>query len=325
MKILHIMWVVLLGIVLPSTAYSKSDESWPKQVVTIVVPFPAGGATDVMARLFAPEIAAAINANVVVENRPGAGGTMGTQYVNRSASDGYTLLWGTVATHGIAPSIYKKLPYNVQEDFIPIVHVVDQPYVLVTHPSQNFSSMSDLIKQGKENPESLAASSAGIGTGAHMILEKFRTDSQVDLLLVPYKGAGPALIDLVGGQVDMTFDVILTSVPYIENKRLVPLAVTSAERSSALPDVPTMQEVGLDKFVAVGWNGLFARAGTPDHAVQKINQAVNEALQKPEIRNRLIKEGSIPVGGSIQDFASFIDLELKSWNQVAIQANITLD
>lgn len=324
MKTLQIVGAGILVVTLPIVAQGETND-WPKKPVTIVVPFPAGGATDVMARLFAPEISKAIDTPVIVENRSGAGGTVGTQYVARAENDGYTMLWGTVATHGIGPNIYKTLTYDVRKDFVPVVHAVDQPYVLVVHPSKGFKTVADLIKSAKADPGSLAAASAGVGTGAHMISEKFQVDSGTDLLLVPYKGAGPAMVDLLGGQVQMTFDVILTTAPHIQSKRVVPLAVTSATRSSALPDVPTMDEAGIDGFVAVGWNGLFALTGTPDYIVQKVNQAVNKALEKPEIRDRLISEGSIPVGGSPQDFSKFVDSELESWRQIAIQANVSLD
>lgn len=324
MGVVRILSVGVLALAVPFGAVAE-DEDWPKGPVTIVVPFPAGGATDVMARLFAPEISQAIDAPVIVENRAGAGGTIGTQYVARASDDGQTMLWGTVATHGIGPSIYKNLTYDVQSDFTPVVHAVDQPYVLVTHPSLGFTDAAAFIEHIKVNPDSTSAASAGMGTGAHMILEKFLAESDTQLLHVPYKGAGPAMIDVIGGQVDVAFDVILTTVPHIEGEKVIPLAVTGTTRSSALPEVPTMAEAGLDEFVAVGWNGLFARAGTPDHVVQKVNDAVNKALKKPEIRDRLLREGSIPVGGTPKDFSDFVDSELKGWGEIADQIDLRLD
>ncbi|MGB6102837.1 MAG: tripartite tricarboxylate transporter substrate binding protein [Pusillimonas sp.] len=314
--------VILLGM-LPVAVHASN--AWPVKPVTIIVPFPPGGATDVMARLFAPRIEAAIGQPVVVENKVGAGGTIGTQHVARAKNDGYTLLWGTVATHGIGPNIYKKLTYNALTDFEPLIHVVDQPYVLVTHPSAKITSVADLLDQAKREPGKIPVASAGVGTAAHMFLEKFQSDTGASLLGVPYKGAGPAMVDLLGGQVSAAFDVILTTAPYIKDARLVPLAVTSAERSKTLPDVPTMTEAGVVDFVVSGWNGLFAPKGTPPAVIDKVNKAVNDALAMPEIRDRLIAEGSVPVGGSPADFSTFVDAEIKSWGEVARKANVSLD
>ncbi|MCW0209364.1 MAG: tripartite tricarboxylate transporter substrate binding protein [Achromobacter sp.] len=303
----------------------RAQAAWPAKPITIIVPFPPGGATDVMARLFAPRIEAAIGQPVVVENKSGAGGTIGTQWVARARNDGYTLLWGTVATHGIGPNIYKKLAYDAVADFEPVVHVVDQPYVLVAHPSRNIASVADLLRQAQERPGQIPVATAGVGTAAHMLFEKFQADTGTSMLGVPYKGAGPAMADLLGGQVDLAFDVILTTAPYIAAGRLVPLAVTSADRSQTLPNVPTMAEAGVRGFVASGWNGLFAPRGTPRPIVDKINAAVNLALRSPEINQRLLSEGSIPVGGTAGDFSSFIKAEIRVWGEVARQANVSVD
>jgi len=300
-------------------------QSWPAKPITIVVPFPPGGATDVMARLFAPEIEREVGKPVVVENRVGAGGTIGTQYVARADSDGHTFLWGTIATHGIGPNIYRKLPYDAVKDFVPVIKAVDQPYVLVAHPSVGVKNVDELISKAKADPGTVSAGNAGLGTGAHMFMEKFQNDTGATVLHVPYKGAGPAMVDLLGGQLNIAFDVILTTAPYIQEKRLVPLAVTSAERSPRLPEVPTLQEAGIGNFVAVGWNGLFAPAGTPAAAVDGINAAMNKALQSEAIRNRLLSDGSMPGGGSPQEFQHFIEQELKTWGEVARQAGVTLD
>jgi len=314
----------LLG-ALGGPAQAQPQPAWPAKPVTIIVPFPPGGATDVMARLFAPRIEAAIGQPVVVENKSGAGGTIGTQLVARAGNDGYTLLWGTVATHGIGPNIYKKLSYDAVADFVPVVHVVDQPYVLVAHPSKQITSVAGLIERARQQPGRVSVATAGVGTAAHMLFEKFQADTGTSMLGVPYKGAGPAMADLLGGQVDLAFDVILTTAPYIVAGKLVPLAVTSAQRSQTLPNVPTMTEAGVDGFVAAGWNGLFAPKGTPPPIVDKINAAVNEALRTPEISQRLLSEGSMPVGGTPQDFSRFIDAEIRAWGDVARQANVSID
>lgn len=306
---------------LPGTAQT----AWPEKPVNIVVPFPPGGATDVMARMLAPKIEQSIGQTVVIQNKAGAGGSVGTQSVARAESDGYTFLWGTVATHGIGPSVYKKLPYDPAKDFAPVVHVVNQPYVLVVHPSTGVGTLKGFIEKAQANPGSVSVASAGQGTGAHMILEKFQSEVDADFLNVPYKGAGPAMTDLVGGQVQAAFDVILTTVPFIESKRVVPLAVTSDTRSPTLPDVPTLAESGLKGFAAVGWNGLFAPAGTPQAIIDKMNQAVNAALADPQIKERILKDGSIPQGGTPQQFTSFVADELANWSQVARKAGVSLD
>lgn len=324
MNILKFTGLALLAGAVPLSAQGQ-QATWPTKAITIVVPFPPGGATDVMARILAPKIEKSIGQPVVIDNKVGAGGTIGTQAVARSKNDGYTFLWGTVATHGIGPNIYKKLSYDAVKDFTPVVRVVDQPYVLVAHPSLGVNSVAELTDKAKADPGSIAAASAGLGTGAHMILEKYQSEMQAKLLHVPYKGAGPAMTDLLGGQVKVTFDVILTTVPYIEAKRVVPLAVTSATRSSALPNVPTMDEAGASGFNAVGWNGIFAPAGTPDSIVQKMNQAVTDALALPEIKDRIIKDGSIPVGDTPAEFRQFVVSEVASWGDVARKANVVLD
>ncbi len=304
---------------------ARAEAAWPAKPVTIIVPFPPGGATDVMARLFAPRIEAAIGRAVVVENKVGAGGTIGTYQVARARNDGYTLLWGTVATHGIGPNIYKNLAYDAVADFEPIVHVVDQPYVLVAHPSKHIASVADLLKQARERPGRISVANAGVGTAAHMLFEKFQADTGTSMLGVPYKGAGPAMADLLGGQVDLAFDVILTTAPYIAAGKLVPLAVTSSERSPTLPDVPTMAEAGAQGFVASGWNGLFAPRGTPQAVIDKVNAAVNQALRSPEISRRLLSEGSMPVGGTAADFSRFIKAEIQTWGEVARQAHVSVE
>ncbi len=300
------------------------EASWPTKPITIVVPFPPGGATDVMARLLAPKLSQSLGQSVVIENKTGAGGTIGTYAVARSKNDGYTLLWGTVAAHGIGPNIYKKLPYEPITDFTPVVRVVDQPYVLAVHPSLGVKTVSEFTAAAKASPGALPAGAAGKGTAAHMILEQYQSQTQTKLLAVQYKGAGPAMTDLLGGQVKMVFDVILTTLPFIEAKNLLPLAVTSAERSAALPGVPTMREAGVN-FNAVGWNGVFAPAGTPDAIVQKFNRAVNEALASPDIRGRIVKDGSIPIGGTPMQFGEFVKSEVARWGEVARAANVVLD
>lgn len=304
---------------------AQAQEAWPSKPVTIIVPFAPGGATDVMARMFAPHIASAIGQPVVVDNKAGAGGTLGTQHVARSAADGYTLLWGTVATHGIGPNLYKKLRYDAVTDFEPIVRAVDQPYVLVAHPSRSYRTVGELIAEARRRPDRLTVANAGVGTAAHMFSAKFTSDAQVSAVDVPYKGAGPAMADLLGGQVDFAFDVILTTAPYISAGKLVPLAVTSVKRSPALPNVPTMGEAGVEGFVASGWNGLFAPKGTPRAIIDKINAAVNQALSNKEIHQRLSSEGSVPAGGTPEDFSRFIQAEIRSWGAVAKQVNVSLD
>ncbi|MBV6303777.1 tripartite tricarboxylate transporter substrate binding protein [Candidimonas humi] len=317
--------ILLLAASLAPMLAQSATHAWPDRRITIVVPFPPGGATDVMARMFAPKIAAALGQPVIVENKIGAGGIVGTQYVAHAPKDGYTLLWGTVATHAIGPSVYKHLPYDPVKDFTPIVHAVDQPYVLVAHPSLNVHTLKELIALAQSRPEAIPAGSAGKGTGAHMILEKFMAQAHVNMLHVPYKGASPAMADLLGGQVKMVFDVVLTTAPYIKSGKLIALAVTSKQRSPTLPDVPTMIEAGVPGFTAVGWNGLFAPAGTPYAVVLKLNKAVDDALASPDIHQRLIQQGSVPVGGTPQEFRQFMQSELSNWRAVAEQAHVSLD
>jgi len=314
-----------LALCLAASAAHARQDTWPERPVTVIVPFAPGGATDVMARMLGPKIEETLGLTVLVVNRAGAGGTVGAQAVARSATDGYTFLWGTVATHGIGPSVYKSLPYDPVKDFTPVAHVVNQPYVLVTHPSAGVNTVQEFVDKAKSQPGSVSMATAGQGTAAHMILEKFQSEVDAEFLNVPYKGAGPPMTDIVGGQVQAGFDVILTTVPFIETNRVVPLAVTSRERSPALPDVPTLDEAGLKGFDAIGWNGLFAPAGTPKEIVDKMNLAVNNALADPQIRERILRDGSVPLNISPADFEKFVASELESWRDVAIKAGVKLD
>jgi tripartite-type tricarboxylate transporter receptor subunit TctC len=284
----------VLLLLLPCLALAQA---YPARPVRIIVPYPPGGATDVMARTIAQKLTESWQQAAVVENKPGASGTVGSEMVARSAADGYTLLMqGT--QHAINLSLYKQLPFDTLRDFAPVAYIASAPFLLVLHPSVPANSVAELIAYIKSRPGGLNYGSSGVGGGAHLAGEIFKTSAGVQLTHIPYKGAAPAMADLLGGQVPMVFDPIPTSLAQVKSGRIKALAITSARRSGLMPELPTVAESGLPGFDVSAWFGLYAPAATPKDIVTKLNADVNRVLQSPEVKEKFAALGaeSMPMG-----------------------------
>ena len=313
-----------LGLVAPLPAFAQA-QSWPNKPVKLVVPFPAGGGTDAFARPLSAFLSQALGQQFYIDNRGGAGGTIGADVVAKSPPDGYTFLVGAVH-HAIAVSVYDKLPYNLEKDLVPVTLVSIVPNVVVLNPKwTQINSVKDLIAYAKANPDKLNYASAGNGTSHHLAPELFKLMTGTQMNHVPYKGAGPAMQDLIAGQVDLMFDGMGSSAPQIRGSKLKPLAVTTATRSAAFPDLPTVQEAGVPGYEVTTWYGLFAPAGTPPEIVAKLQQEVAKAMQRPEIRDIWEKQGSGLGGNSSKDFGDFVKVEVVKWGKVAKDANIKVE
>lgn len=305
---------------------------WPTKPVKIIVPFAAGGTTDILARAMAPELSKAFSQQFIVENRPGAGGNLGADVVAKSPADGYTLLMGTVGTHGINRALYDKMPFDSIKDFAPITLVAAVPNVMVVNSdaarARGISTVADFIKYAKANPGKLSMASSGNGTSIHLAGELFKTMTGTFMTHIPYRGSGPALLDMVGGNVDVMFDNLPSSMPQIKGGKLKALAVTSAQRSAAMPDVPTLEQAGgpaLKGYDASSWFGLLAPAGTPVDVVNRIQQEVAKSLSTPAIKEKLLAQGAIPSGNTPQEFVTFIAAEHKKWAQVVKASGAKVD
>lgn len=305
---------------------APAQTNYPTRPVRIIVPFPAAGTTDILARDVAQTLTQTTGQPFVVENRPGAGGNIGSDLVAKAAPDGYTLLMGTVGTHAINPSLYAKMPYDHVKDFVPIILVAGVPNVLEINPQLPVNSVQELIAYAKTNPGKINFASSGSGTSIHLSGELFKTMTGVQMTHVPYKGSAPALQDLVGGQVQIMFDNLPSSLALIKAGKLKPLAVTSAARSSVLPDVPTVAESGLPGFEASSWFGLLAPAGTPKEIVAKINADVAKWLATPEAKEKLQAQGAIVASGlTPDDFAKHIANETTKWAKVVKESGAKVE
>jgi len=311
---------------------ARAQGTWPTKAVRIVVPFAAGGTTDILARAIAPELQKAFNQSFVVDNRPGAGGNNGSAEVAKSPNDGYTLLMGTVGTHAINPSLYPKMPYDAVKDFAPVTLLAGVPNVVVMSPAAaqkyNVNNIADLARAARANPGKLNVASSGNGTSIHLAAELFKSMTGTFMLHLPYRGSGPALIDLMAGNVDLMFDNLPSALPHIKSGRLKALAVTSGQRSGALPEVPTVAEAGgaqLKSFEASSWFGLLAPAGTPADIVNRIQQETAKALATAALKERMLGQGAIPSGNTPAEFAKFIDAETKKWAQVVKASGAKVD
>lgn len=298
---------------IPVTA--SAADAWPNKPIRMVVPFAAGGNTDIVARLIAPEIEKGLNTTVVVENRPGAAGNIGAEHVSRAQPDGYTLLMGTIGTQAINYSIYNDLRFNA-DSFSPVTLVASVPNVLILAPNLKVNSVQELIEYGKANPGKLSFASSGAGSSIHLSGELFKVRTGVDMIHVPYKGSAQALTDIIGSQVDIMFDNLPVSLPHIKNGTIRALAVTSSKRSVNLPDLPTMEEAGVADFEAGSWFGLLAPAGTPEEHINRIDAAVQKALANPAMQQRIIDLGAEPMPKGPKEFDDFIGTEIIKWKKI---------
>ncbi len=311
---------------------ASAQAAWPSKPVRIVVPFPAAGTTDILARALAPELQRVFGQPFVIENKPGAGGGVGAAEIAKSPNDGHHLLMGTVGTHGINASLYPKLPYDPIKDFVPVTLVAGVPNVLVMNPANaqryGVNSVADLIRHAKANPGRLNMASSGNGTSIHLAGELFKSMTGTFMVHFPYRGSGPALIDLMGGNMDLMFDNLPSSMPHIRSGRLKALAVTSAVRSSALPEVPTVEEAGgalLKGYEASSWFGLLAPAGTPMDIVTRVQQESARAMGTPALKERLQSQGAIPSGITSAEFGRLIAAEIRKWASVVKASGAKVD
>jgi tripartite-type tricarboxylate transporter receptor subunit TctC len=309
----------LLGIVNVCSA-----QAWPTKPVTIVVPFPAGGTTDVLARAIAVKLGPVIGQSVIVDNRPGAGATLGAALVAKAAPDGHTMLMGAVH-HTIATSVYKKMTYDFQKDFAPITTVALVPNVLVVSISKRYKNVSDLIADAKATPGKLTYGSNGNGTAQHLIGTQFQMISGTTILHVPYKGSAPLTTDMLGGQIDMSFDTITPVLPFIKQGKLKPLAVTTAKRSSVLPDVPTMQEAGISGLAIGTWFGLLAPATTPKEITQRLNREIVQIIKSAEFQKQMSEIGAEPIGNTQAEMAKQIQEETEKFAALVKAGNVKIE
>jgi len=315
---------IAAGVALFAAAGSASA-AWPDKVIRIVVPFAAGGSTDLIARKVAEGLGQRLSANVIVENRPGAGGTVGTEYVARQPADGYTILMGSVSTHGSAPCVYSKLPYDAVKDFTPLTVVATIPNVMSVNQSVPANTLQEFVALLKKDPEKYSFASNGQGTSNHLAAELFKTTAGVSMVHVPYRGSGPALIDLVGGQINMMMDVVMTSYPYIKDGKLRALAVTSPQRSAMLPDVPTVAESGYPGYEAMVWFGILAPANMPEPLREKLTDGLVQTLHAPAMKTYLEQQGAQVSDVAGPAFGTMIKDEISKWCQVVKKADIRLD
>ncbi len=299
-------------------------QAWPSKTITVVVPFPPGGTTDVLARAVATKLSANVGQPVIVDNKPGAGATLGAAQVAKATPDGYTLLMGAVH-HTIATSVYKGLTYSFEKDFSPITTVAMVPNVLVVNAKSPYNSVKDLIAAGKASPDKLAYGSNGNGTAQHMIGTQFQIASGAHILHVPYKVSAPLTTDLLGGQVDMSFDTVTPVLPFIKEGKLKPLAVTTAKRSSTLPNVPTLQEAGVPGIAIGTWFGLLAPAATPKEVVTKLNAEIVKIINTPEFKKQMFDIGAEPIGNKPEEMAKQIKEETEKFAGLVKAGKVTLD
>ena len=305
-------------------AGAASAQAWPAKTVTIVVPFPAGGTTDVLARAISTKLSAAIGQPVIVDNKPGAGATLGAALVAKANDGGHTLLMGAVH-HTVATSVYKNLSYSFEKDFAPITTVAMVPNVLVVNATSPVQSVKDLVAAAKAKPEGVAYGSNGNGTAQHMIGTQFQIETGTRLLHVPYKGSAPLTTDLLGGQVQMSFDTITPVLPFIKEGKLRPLAVTTAKRSAALPNVPTLQEAGVANLAIGTWFGLLAPASAPKPVVARLNTELVKIINSPEFRKQMADIGAEPVGNKPEEMARQIREETAKFAELVKAGKVSVE
>ena len=308
---------LIVGLLILGVAAQAFGQTYPAKPIRLVVPFPPGGAVDFYARVMQQPLAEALGQPVVIDNKAGASGMVGTEIVAKSPPDGYTLLLGNIAALAINVGIYAKMPYDPLKDLTPIVRTVDVNYVLVVHPSVPAKNVAELIAHAKSNPGKLSYGSAGSGSLPHLGTELFKAQTGTDMLHVPYKGGGPMVTDLLGGTVQVAIADQANLMPHAQSGKLRALAVATSKRSPNAPDLPTIAESGLVGYDATAWQGLVGPAGLPPEVVRRLNEAFNRVMATPAVREKLLGGGLEPIGGTPEQFARFIAAEITKWTKIA--------
>lgn len=312
-----------LGLAAATGALAQA--AYPAKPIRLIVPFPPGGGTDMIARSVAQKLTEQNKWSVVVDNRPGAGGNLGVDAAAKAAPDGYTLVMGQTSNLAINPSLYAKLPYNPLKDLVPVALVSSAPIVLAAPANSPYKSFADVVAAAKAKPDGITLGYSGNGTVAHLAGEQAEKAAGIKLRHVPYKGASQAMTDLVGGNIDLYMSAVPTLLGQVRNGKLRPLVVTSLKRSGQLPDTPTLAESGYKDFEAVSWYGVLAPAGTPDAIVQRLNKAINDALQQPDVAEKLRSEGGDVLGGSAEQFSTLLRAEVPRWAKIVKDSGASLD
>lgn len=314
--------IITLSLIVSSVAYA----TYPEKSIRFVVPFATGGTSEIIARSIANSLSTQLGQSVYVENKPGAAGNIAMEEVKRSAPDGYTIILGHVGTLAANPILFgSKLPYDANKDFVPITLIAKVPNVIAVGKTSGIKNLADLVIQAKKNPNKISYGSAGNGSAGHLAMEYFASEAGIDLMHVPYKGSGPMLTDLIGGQTMATFNGLPSLVGQINGGVLIPLAVGSATRSPSLPNVPTIAESGYKGFETSQWYGVLAPAGTPKEIINKLQKEISIALKSKEGTKRMVDDGASLVGNTPDEFSKFIKSEQDRWGKVIIKAKITID
>jgi tripartite-type tricarboxylate transporter receptor subunit TctC len=324
MRVIVVLGIVVAGL-LSTMSYAAELGDYPTRPIRLIVPWAAGGSVDISSRILAIPLSEILGQQVVVDNRAGGGGSIGANMVAKAAPDGYTLLAGSSGSVTANQAVYANLPYDSVRDFVPISMINITPMVVLVHPKLPLNSVKDLVSFARAQPGKLTMASAGVGSSNHLAIELFQTAAGIKLLHVPYKGSGAAVTDLVGGQVQTMIDQIASSIGYIRDGRLRALAVTSLNRSSVLPQIPTLDENGLKGFEAASFTGVLAPAGTPQRVVARLYEAVVKAATLPSVTERFKDLAADPKTTTPQEFAKFINDDIAKWRRVAQAANIKLD
>jgi tripartite-type tricarboxylate transporter receptor subunit TctC len=315
--------VLLTALALALPAFAGAQQAYPTKPIRFVVPFAPGGGTDIIARIVAQQLHEALGQPVVVDNRGGAGSTLGTDIVAKAPADGYTMLLGNISL-AFNAWLYKKLPYNALKDLAPVTMVAVQPNIVVVHPSVPAKTIKELAELARKQPGKITFASAGAGSGTHLAGEMIKDIFKVDMLHVPYKGTGPALSDLIGGQVQMMVSTFASALPHVKSGRLRSLGVTSLKRSSAAPDIPTLDETGIPGYDYSTWYALFMPAGTPRAVIDRMSQTTRKVLEQNETRQRLIGQGVDALGGTPAELGAYLKSETDKWGKVVRAAGIPL-
>ena len=316
--------IALAGAVTFSSTAALAQASFPSKSITMIVPFPPGGPTDLVARVIAQKMSESIGQSVVVDNRGGANGNLGAMLAVRAAADGYTLLYNT-SSITLSPALYKSLSYDVRRDLAPVALTAVVPLALVVGSNVPANTVSEFIAYAKANPGKLSYGSAGNGNVTHLGAFQFVRANGIDAVHIPYKGSAPADIDLVGGQIQFMTDTVNSVMPFVRDKRMKMLAVTTPKRMSLFPDVPTLAESGMPGFEVGAWQGLMVPANTPKPIIQRLNAEVMKALQSPDVRQKLALQGAEPLGSTPEAYGEYIQKELNRWEMVVKQTGVTLE